>query len=428
MTEPALAHFDADTLAARFERIRRLTMDLIRPLEAEDMQVQSTADVSPTKWHLGHTTWFFETFVLERLDGHRPFHPRFREIFNSYYQQVGARHPRPERGLLTRPRLREVLAYREHVDTRLGEILADDPERLGDEGMVFAEIGLQHEQQHQELMVMDIKHVLGSNPLDPSYRPEAAPASTSAAPLHWHDVEGGLREIGHDGKGFGYDNEFPRHKAWVEPIRIASRPITNRELLAFVEDGGYDTPTLWLSDAWDHIQNTERWSCPMYWERRDGRWLQYTMHGLEELRLDDPATHLSYYEADAFARWTGFRLPTEQEWENAARGHAVEGNFAGGDAWHPRPYAGDPADAEARPVQLFGDVWEWTASHYSPYPGFRAPDGAVGEYNGKFMANQFVLRGGCWATPQDHARLTYRNFFHPWTRWHFGGVRLVQDV
>ena len=428
MTEPALAHFDATTLAARFERVRRATMDLIRPLEAEDMQVQSMADVSPTKWHLGHTTWFFETFVLEGREGHKAFHPRFREIFNSYYQQVGDRHPRPERGMLTRPRLREVLAYREHVDARLGAILHDDPNCLGDETLAIMEIGLHHEQQHQELMLMDIKHVLSSNPLDPRYRPEAAPAERPAAPLHWHDVEGGLCEIGHDGNGFGYDNEFPRHREWIEPIRIASRPITNRELLEFVEDGGYRTPTLWLSDAWDFIQTTQHWTCPMYWEQRDGQWLQYTMHGVEPLRLDDPATHLSYYEADALARWTGYRLPTEAEWENVARDLPVEGNLAGTDTWHPRPYAGAASDAETGPVQVFGDVWEWTASHYSPYPGYRAPAGAVGEYNGKFMANQFVLRGGCWATPPEHVRATYRNFFHPWTRWHFGGVRLVRDV
>lgn len=275
---------------------------------------------------------------------------------------------------------------------------------------------------------MDIKHVLGSNPLNPSFRSEAPPVVGTATPLHWHHSDGGLVEIGHDGEGFGYDNEFPRHRAWIEPIDVASRPVTNRELLAFVEDGGYRTPTLWLSDAWDFIQNTEQWSCPMYWERRDGQWMQYTMHGLEPLRLDDPATHLSYYEADAFARWTGYRLPTESEWEKAARDLPVEGNFAEQRSWHPRPFAGDAIEASRRPVQMFGDVWEWTASHYSPYPGFRAPEGAVGEYNGKFMANQFVLRGGCWATPQEHARATYRNFFHPWTRWHFGGVRLVRDV
>ena len=428
MTEPALAHVEPDTVAARFERIRAATLALTRPLEAEDMQVQSMADVSPMKWHLGHTTWFFETFVLEPLTGHTPFHPRYREIFNSYYQQVGARHPRPERGMLTRPRLRDVLAYRQHVDEHLGTILRDDPQQLGAERLALVEIGLHHEQQHQELMLMDIKHVLGSNPLDPSYRPEAAPSSGEAAPLHWHRVRGGLVEIGHEGRGFGYDNEFPRHRAFVEDVDLASRPVTNRELLEFVEDDGYTTPTLWLSDAWDHMQSEDPWTCPMYWEQRDGQWMQFTMHGLEPLRLDDPATHLSYYEADALARWTGYRLPTESEWENAARDLPVRGNFVEDEQWHPRPYDGDADDTAQGPVQMFGDVWEWTQSHYSPYPGFRAPEGAVGEYNGKFMVNQFVLRGGCWATPRDHVRATYRNFFHPWTRWHFGGVRLVRDV
>ncbi len=428
MNEPALAPADPSTLARRFEAVRAATLALIAPLEPEDMQVQSMPDVSPTKWHLGHTTWFFETFVLEPRPEHRAFHLRFREIFNSYYQQVGERHPRPDRGLLTRPRLREVLEYREHVESQLAEILHRDPASLGERALSLVELGLHHEQQHQELMLMDIKHVLGSNPLDPRYRPERAPDAGTAAPLHWHRVEGGLVEIGHDGRDFGYDNEFPRHRTWIEDIEIASRPVTNRELLEFVEDGGYQEPTLWLADAWDHMQNDDPWSCPMYWERRDGQWMQFTLHGLEPLRLDEPATHLSYYEADAFARWTGYRLPTEAEWENTARDLGVTGNFVENGQWHPRAYAGDPADAEQGPVQMFGDVWEWTQSHYSPYPGFRAPAGAVGEYNGKFMANQFVLRGGCWATPQDHVRATYRNFFHPWTRWHFGGVRLVRDV
>ncbi|MEM1450718.1 MAG: ergothioneine biosynthesis protein EgtB [Planctomycetota bacterium] len=416
----------------RFARVRRTTLDLARTLEPEDMQVQSMPDVSPTKWHLGHTTWFFETFVLESEEGFEPFDPAFRVLFNSYYQQVGARHPRPHRGLLTRPRLAEVLAYRAHVDERIDELLRRDPEDLG-ERLALIELGLQHEQQHQELVLMDIKHVLSCNPLDPAFMDGAAPTSPESAPQELHRFGGGLVELGHRGEGFAFDNEGPSHRAYVDEFRLASRPITNHELLQFVDDGGYRTPTLWLSDAWDRIQTTEPWDAPMYWERRDEGWMQFTLHGLEPLRLDDPATHLSYYEADAFARWAGSRLPRESEWEVAAAGRPIEGNLLEpdlrqGGQWHPRAYGGAYTDAADAPVQLFGDVWEWTQSPYAAYPGYRASEGAVGEYNGKFMANQFVLRGGSWATSREHVRATYRNFFHPWTRWHFGGLRLAMDA
>ncbi|MEM6671631.1 MAG: ergothioneine biosynthesis protein EgtB [Planctomycetota bacterium] len=412
--------------AERFLRVRRTTEGLVGPLSAEDMQVQSMADVSPTKWHLGHTTWFFETFVLEAEPGFEPFDPAFRILFNSYYEQVGERHPRPRRGLLTRPRIAEVLAYRRHVDERLAALL-ETPERLGDR-LELVELGLHHEQQHQELLLMDIKHVLSCNPLAPAYRAELAPKGRDAAPQEWHRFRGGLFEIGHDGDGFAFDNEGPRHRVHVDDFKLSSRPITNRELLAFVEDGGYETATLWLSDAWGRMQTEEPWRAPMYWQKRDGVWVQFTMNGLEPLRLDDPATHVSYYEADAYARWADARLPREAEWEVAARGRAIEGNFLEDGRWHPRAYTGGETDEADAPVQLFGDVWEWTQSPYCAYPGYQAAAGAVGEYNGKFMANQFVSRGGSWATSRDHVRATYRNFFHPWTRWHFGGVRLAKDV
>ena len=408
------------TLAARFARTRALTVALTETLTAEDMQVQSMPDVSPTKWHLGHTTWFFETFVLEGRAGWQPVDERYRVIFNSYYDHVSAQHPRPERGLLTRPALSEVLEYRHRVDSEMDRLLDGDL----DPGLeAIVELGLNHEQQHQELLLMDIKHVLGSSPLQPAFRLETAPPSSKGVAQSWHRFTGGTIEIGHDGKGFAYDNEGPRHQQLVPDFALAHRLVTNREWLEFIADSGYADPALWLSDGWAwRVENSVE--APGTWLRDREHWTQFTLHGREPLRLDDPATHLSYYEADAFARWADARLPTEAEWELAAQESGSGGHFLEQTSWHPRAAQ---ATGEG-PAQLFGDAWEWTQSAYAAYPGYRPAEGAIGEYNGKFMANQFVLRGGSFATAQDHIRASYRNFFHPHTRWHFSGVRLARDL
>lgn len=408
-----------DALATRYRETRARTLALTATLSAEDMQVQSMGDTSPTKWHLGHTTWFFETFVLEGREKFRPFDPDFRVIFNSYYELLGAQHPRPQRGLLTRPPLSRVLDYRTDVDGRVQELIAAGPDPAG---LAILELGLNHEEQHQELLLMDIKHLLGASPLQPAFRPESPPLTEAAAPQRWHEFRIGTGSIGHDGEKFAFDNEGPRHQEVVGEFELAHRLVSNREWLAFVEDGGYANPVHWLSDGWV-------WRCeamveaPFTW-LNDGSWSQFTLHGREPLRLDDPVTHISYYEADAFARWSGARLPTESEWESVAVDVEVQGHFLPDTSWHPRPGSGP----ENAPIQLFGDAWEWTQSPYSAYPGYRPAPGAVGEYNGKFMANQFVLRGGSFATPAGHVRATYRNFFHPHTRWHFSGVRLARDL
>lgn len=407
-------------LAARYRAVRDLTEQLRAPLSEEDCQAQSMDDASPTKWHLAHTSWFFETFVLEPgSSSYRPFHPDFRVLFNSYYQQVGPQHPRPQRGLLTRPSLDEVLAYRAYVDRHMFELLADGGER-GPHASVI-ELGLHHEQQHQELILTDVKHLLAANPLRPAYR-TAAPASRgTAGPLRWQAYGGGLREIGHGSDGFAFDNERPRHSAILAPFALATRLVTSGEFVAFVEDGGYERPELWLSDGWSAVQ-VRGWRAPLYWERCDGEWWQFTLAGLRPLVADEPLAHVSLYEADAYATWAGARLPTEAEWEVAAAAARLEGNLLDSGALHPVP-----APAGNGVQQLFGDVWEWTRSPYAPYPGYRPPTGALGEYNGKFMCNQIVLRGGSCATPASHIRPTYRNFFPPDARWQFSGMRLAKD-
>jgi ergothioneine biosynthesis protein EgtB len=407
-----------NTLLNRFLETRSRTVALTSTLTAEDMQVQSMPDVSPTKWHLGHTTWFFETFVLEQFDGFAPVDERYRVIFNSYYEQVGEKHPRPERGLLTRPAIEEVLEYRERVDAAIAARIESE---VSPELSAILELGINHEEQHQELLLMDIKHVLGRGAYQAAFQPGAAPARSDAPAQRWHEYAGGTVEVGHDGGRFGFDNEGPRHAVILRPFALAHRLVTNGEWLEFLQDGGYDNPALWLSDGWAWRLECDI-SAPSTW-RNDERWTQFTLHGREDLRLEDPVTHLSYYEADAFARWADARLPIEAEWESVASSHPVEGHFLDGTSWHPRAAASSDG-----PAQLFGDCWEWTQSPYSAYPGFRAAEGAVGEYNGKFMANQFVLRGGSFATPTGHVRSTYRNFFHPHTRWHFSGVRLAKDL
>ncbi|HKR89806.1 MAG TPA: ergothioneine biosynthesis protein EgtB [Phenylobacterium sp.] len=407
------------SLAVRYRAVRQASEALTRSLTAEDQQAQSMPDASPSKWHLAHTSWFFETFLLTpRLAGYRVFDPRFGFLFNSYYEALGARQPRPARGLITRPSIDDVLAYRAHVDAGMARLL----EREVPELAPLVELGLAHEQQHQELILMDILHLFASSPLKPAYAPpRGTPDPTPPGPLRFVPVDGGLVEIGHDGQGFAFDNETPRHRVWLEPYRLADRLTTNAEWLAFMADGGYRRPELWLSDGWARVRE-EGWRAPLYWEEVDGRWMVMTLHGLRPLEPAAPVSHVSYYEADAYAAWAGARLPTEAEWEHAALQAEPGGRFLG---------AGriDAAAAlEGSGLrQMLGDLWEWTRSAYSPYPGFRPAEGAVGEYNGKFMCGQFVLRGGACITPPGHVRPSYRNFFYPHQRWMFSGVRLAKD-
>ena len=381
----------------RLEAARATTVQLAAPLSAEDCALQSMPDASPVKWHLAHTTWFFETFVLERfIRGYRHFDPRYRVLFNSYYNTVGDKHPRPDRGLLSRPTLDEVNAYRRHVEDHLVPLVA----QAGDDAELASllELGLQHEQQHQELILTDLKHLLSRNPLQPVYRERWPLTVVKPRPSRWIGFAGGMVTVGHHGAGFCFDNEQARHEVFLIPFELASHPVTHGDFLAFIDDGGYTRPELWLSLGLDRVQ-AQRWTAPMYWEWRDGRWTTFTLHGRVEIDPATPMTHVSYFEADAFARWSGKHLPTEMEWEVAAR-------------------AGGLNDA-------FGLVWQWTRSSYSPYPGYRAIEGALGEYNGKFMVNQMVLRGSSLATPEGHSRISYRNFFYPHHRWQFTGLRLA---
>jgi ergothioneine biosynthesis protein EgtB len=389
-------------------------------------------DVSPTKWHRAHVTWFFENFILTPFDStYRQHDPAYGFLFNSYYEGAGPRHPRPARGMLSRPSVADIARYRAHVDAAMSELIAGAGSALWQQIAPLVELGLHHEEQHQELILMDIKHVLSLNPLDPVYVPAAATAKRNAvAALDFVEFDGGLRQIGHEGsnaqeKGFSFDNEGPRHKTWLEPFRLASRLVTCGEYRAFIEEDGYRRAELWLSDGWATVKS-EAWEAPLYWRREDGDWSIFTLGGRRPVDDDEPVVHVSYYEADAFARWSGKRLPTEAEWEVAAIESDVSllsGNLMDRGAYHPQA----AAPGEARLRQMIGDVWEWTASPYMPYPGYRPPDGTIGEYNGKFMANQMVLRGGAAVTPPGHVRFTYRNFFYPASRWAFGGIRLAED-
>jgi len=412
---------ETSSLAARFAAVRRQTDALAAPLSPEDCALQSMPDASPVKWHLAHTTWFFETFVLERFaPGFVPFDPAFRVLFNSYYNGVGDKHPRPERGLLSRPDLSTVRAYRAHVEAALASLLRDPPPAAA----ALIELGLHHEQQHQELIVTDFKHLLSRNPARPAYHPRWPLMPVKPQSMNWSGYAGGLVEIGHDGKGFAFDNEVPRHQAFVAPFELASRLVTHGEFAEFIADGGYRRPELWLSLGWDTVVS-RGWEAPLYWERAGSTWRTFTLHGMVDIDDHTPVNHVSLFEADAYARWAGARLPTEFEWEVAASARPVEGNFLESGVMHPLPL-GARGSVDA-PAQLFGDVWEWTRSDYGPYPGFRTAAGAVGEYNGKFMCGQYVLRGGSCATPQSHIRSTYRNFFPPDARWQFSGIRLARD-
>jgi ergothioneine biosynthesis protein EgtB len=404
-------------IAAMFDQVRQRSLHLAEPLSPEDCCAQSMPDASPVKWHLAHTTWFFETFILEAREADfKPFHPAFRILFNSYYNGVGDKHPRPRRGLLTRPALSEVLAYRHDVDRRMAALLAAAPQDA--ELAALVELGLQHEQQHQELILTDLKHLLAQNPLAPAYLDAPLSRDGAPGPMGWIDYPGGLAEIGHAGRGFAFDNEAPRHRVYLEPFALSSRLVTNAEYLEFIEAGGYRDPSLWLSEGWDRVASGEL-AHPLYWqqERQEagGAWREFTLHGLQALDPGRPVTHVSMYEADAYARWRGTRLPWEAEWEFAARDLQV----TAGDM-HPRAAGGSGLS------QMFGECWQWTGSSYAPYPGFRPAAGALGEYNGKFMVNQYVLRGSSCATPHGHARASYRNFFPAGTRWQFSGIRLAR--
>jgi ergothioneine biosynthesis protein EgtB len=424
---PEILYSEATPLTQQYRRVREATVALCATLSPEDYVVQSMPDASPAKWHLAHTSWFFEEFVLQQAGSAYEFHDTsFRYLFNSYYNAVGPMHTRSSRGLLSRPTVQQVLAYRNRVDERMLELLEKGPSA----GLArVLTLGLHHEQQHQELLLTDIKHLFSCNPLLPAFTQQSPPASRAAPALAYKRFDGGLVEIGHHGTGFAFDNELPRHRVFLTPFELASRPATNAEFLDFIRDGGYRNAALWLSDGWATVKG-EQWTRPIYWS--DSLAEEFTLNGgLRELDLHAPVCHLSCYEADAFARWAGARLPTEFEWEIASAAVPHSGNFVENRQWHPIAAAHPAPTGRTDPsplLQMFGDVWEWTQSAYAPYPGYRAAAGALGEYNGKFMVNQLVLRGGSCATPGSHIRPTYRNFFNPAARWQFSGVRLARDL
>jgi ergothioneine biosynthesis protein EgtB len=419
----AAVELSASGLLTAFAATRRQSLALCTPLSPEDMMVQSCPEASPAKWHLAHTTWFFETFILrEFLAGYQPYHPDFLWLFNSYYNDISDQPEKKLRSSFSRPSIEAILAYRQHVDDAIARL---DQQGMPPEGAERVRLGVHHEQQHQELLCYDIKHALWTNPLHPPYT-EGGAFLRSAPPVRWLDFAGGLTEIGHAGEGFAYDNESPRHTVFLQPFALASRAVTCAEYLDFMEDGGYTRPELWLSEGWDTV-NAQQWKAPLYWRQHNGVWMIYTMRGVlpvSEMGAT-PVCHVSYFEADAYARWAGKRLPTETEWEAAVaeRVPAVPQNANMLESGQMHPVAAPDADLD----QVFGDVWEWTRSAYLGYPGYRAPAGALGEYNGKFMCNQMVLRGGSAVTPRSHIRSTYRNFFSPAARWQFAGLRLAQD-
>ena len=415
----------AASLGRHYQFVRRRTEALCEPLSCEDYVIQSMPEASPVKWHLAHTTWFYETFILTpHLKDYRPFHPQYEVLFNSYYEAVGPRWPRAQRGLLSRPTVEEVYRYRQHVDGYIERLF--QPANANEFALVAEtlRLGLHHEQQHQELILTDLQHAWAANPLHPVYRSDQPDGSTPLPAPAWVSFEGGVVSIGHEGEGFAFDNESPQHRVLLQGFRLANRLVTNEEYLQFLAAGGYDRPDLWLSDGWA-VRCTEGWTAPLYWQQHDGEWFTTTLGGFRQLDRQAPVCHVSYYEADAYARWAGARLPTEAEWEVAANG-PLRGHFQ--ESGRLRPSA-TPAPDDCGPLyQMYGDVWQWTASPYVGYPGYRPVRGALGEYNGKFMCNQLVLRGASCATPRSHARLTYRNFFPPEARWQFSGIRLAQEL
>ena len=408
----------------RYDEVRNQTLKLVETLVPDDQMVQSMPEASPTKWHIAHTTWFFETFILApHLRDYVLFDARFSSLFNSYYKRLGEHPHRAIRGTFSRPTLDQIRLYRTHVDNGIRELLDRE---VSAEILRLLELGLNHEQQHQELIITDIKHAFWINPLRPSYQPgQIRVVESAAAPLTWCCFGEGVFEAGHDKRSFAFDNELPRHFTYIKPFRIASRLVTNKEYQAFMADGGYTRPELWLSDAWDHVCE-KGWTAPLYWAQAGDEWTQFTCRGTLPLNPSEPVCHVSFYEADAFARWVGARLPTEFEWEVAADSAKdpakTYGNLLESETYHPRPAA-----AQTGLQQIFGDTWEWTSSPYSAYPGYCPPTGLEGEYNGKFMCNQIVLRGGSCATPVSHIRKSYRNYFPPQARWQFSGIRLAYD-
>ncbi len=413
------------SLAKRFTEIREVTMKLIQPLEKEDFIIQSHPDASPPKWHIAHTTWFFERMILKEFKkDYQEFNPAFDFLFNSYYNTIGPYQPSHQRGVLSRPTVDEVISYRIHVNEQILELLSESREHEEQKKIEsLVDMGLQHEQQHQELILMDVKYNFFVNPLFPIYS-EVEERSSAKTKSQFIEFEGGLVEIGHNGEDFSFDNERPRHKVWLEPFKLAANPVTNAEYLEFIEAGGYEKPEYWLSDGWSVVKN-EEWKAPLYWMKdQQNKWQIFTLAGVKELNIDEPVCHVSFYEADAFSRWKGKRLPTEAEWEHAAQGLEIQGNMMEQEVYHPVPLG---ESSQALLSKMFGDGWEWTASAYSPYPRSKPLEGALGEYNAKFMCNQMILRGGSCATPIGHIRETYRNFFPPEKRWQFSGFRLAED-
>jgi ergothioneine biosynthesis protein EgtB len=410
-------------LGDAFHTIRSFTEELTDPLETEDFVIQVATHGSPVKWHLAHSSWFFEAFLLSKaVKDYESLHPCYAYLFNSYYLQAGDPHCRHKRGNLSRPTVKEIFEYRAYVNEQVGRFIKESDDETFRKWAEVIEIGLNHEQQHQELLVTDLKLMLGQNPLWPAYLDRSTrPKAVDPGPLNWIPLEEGVVEIGHPGGGFAYDNEFPRHKTYIREGALTNRLITNGEYLEFMEDGGYQNSALWLDEGFSLIQE-ENWTAPLYWVNKEGNWHHFTLCGLEEINPHEPVTHISYFEADAYARWRGCRLPTEQEWETAAAALPVDGSFVESRHFHPSGVTA-PGDGLH---QMFGEAWQWTSSSYSPYPGYKPFPGALGEYNGKFMCNQYVLRGGSCATSGSHYRPTYRNFFHTRYRWQFTGIRLAK--
>ena len=420
MSRNTATTFDRNALITEYQRVRNYTEQFCTPLATDDFQIQSIVQTSPPKWHIAHVTWFFESFVLPHFQpSYTAFDPNFDFIFNSYYYTHGSMHPRPQRGLLSRPTLDEVFSFRRYVDEKMLQLMSSVEESQWEELAFRVVLGLNHEEQHQELLLMDIKHNFSANPLKPAYRADLQPTSGETPSVNWLEQEGGLVSIGHQGEGFAYDNETPRHQTLMQPHRLADRFVTNGEYLEFIEDSGYANPALWLSDGWSLLQRDPKHH-PLYWEKREGQWWQFTLGGMRPLNPHEPVCHINYYEADAFARWAGKRLPLEAELETVLEQQPITGNFANSDLLHPAP-----AKASG---QWFGDLWAWTSTPYCAYPGFKPLAGSMGEYNGKFMSNQMVLKGGCCVTPADHTRSSYRNFFYPDERWAFTGLRLAEDL
>jgi len=411
----------AEEPSQRLSAVRALTESLCAPLEIEDYVIQASNSVSPPKWHLAHTTWFFETFILLPFaPGYRVFSDAYAHLFNSYYETAGTFFPRPRRGLLSRPTVADIYRYRSHVDEALQTLLNDLPQQYAHDIHARVELGIEHETQHQELLLMDVKYNFSVNPLKPAYH-DTQGTSSSSPGMTWQAFAGAIVEIGHDAAGFSFDNERPRHRTLLQDYRLASRLVSNREYLEFISDDGYQRPELWLSDGWNAV-STEHWQAPLYWHSKSDDWQQFTLSGMQTLDPQEPVAHLSYFEADAYARWAGKRLPTEAEWEHAAASLPISGNFLESGTLHPQ------AAVQPGLTQLYGDLWEWTQSAYASYPGFRPLPGTLGEYNGKFMSGQMVLRGGCCVTAQQHMRASYRNFFRPADRWMFSGLRLAEDA